>query len=215
MMLAPSVPCSRSFAAVDRGVEELAAGAGQLGHAEDGAEVLGAEGRLVAVDEVEPGEQGALGRAAELPRRPGAGRAASATAASQPGYQPGGRERAASAARSAARKASFCGPVGAEDDDLAAMQLKPLLCSRWVATCSAWNRRSACDQRPGTTMTGATPPSSLVIGLSSRGVPAAFAARPSSPVPQTMASWVASLPVMCTAATPGCWARRPPTRRRR
>ena len=47
----------------------------------------------------------------------------------------------------------------------AATQLKPPLCSRWVAMCSAWKRRSAADQRPGTTMVGETPPSSLVIGL--------------------------------------------------
>ena len=92
-----------------------------------------------------------------------------------------------------------------------AMQLKPLLCSRWVATCSAWNLRSAFDQLPGTTITGETPPSSLVIGLSSVGVPAALAVVPWSPGPQTTASWVASLPVMCTAVMPGWSASADPT----
>ena len=105
-------------------------------------------------------------------------RRALATLVSQPGYQAGRAGAVLSASRSASRNCCFCGQSLLTMTIWAAMQLKPLLCRRWVATCSAWKRRSAFDQLPGTTMVGATPPSSLVIGLVSRGVPAAFAAAP-------------------------------------
>ena len=45
------------------------------------------------------------------------------------------------------------------------MQLKPPLCSFWVAMCCAWKLRSRSDHGPGTTMVGLTLPSSLVIRL--------------------------------------------------
>ena len=51
-------------------------------------------------------------------------------------------------------------------------------------------------------MTGDTPPSSLVTGLSSDGAPAALRAAPSGPLPKTIASWVAALPVRWTWWTP-------------
>jgi hypothetical protein len=60
-------------------------------------------------------------------------------------------------------------------------------------------------------MIGETPPSSLVIGFVSFGVPEALAASSSSPVPQTTASWVLSLPVMWTAVIPGCSVSAAPT----
>ena len=76
------------------------------------------------------------------------------------------------------------------------MQLWPLFCSRIVATCSAWKRRSARDHSPGTMMIGETPPSSAVIGTDSPG---------------TIARNVASDPVMCTCAIDGCLVRYAPT----
>ena len=60
-------------------------------------------------------------------------------------------------------------------------------------------------------MIGEAPPSSLVIGLSSSGVPARLRLAASAPVPQTIASWLTMLPVMCTCATRSWWARKPPT----
>ena len=48
-------------------------------------------------------------------------------------------------------------------------------------------------------MIGETPPSSLVIGfVEQRRARALLSRRASSPVPQTIASWVTALPVMCT-----------------
>ncbi len=46
------------------------------------------------------------------------------------------------------------------------MQFAPALCSFMVATCAAWKARSASLHGPGTTITGVTLPSSLVIVLS-------------------------------------------------
>ncbi|MFC5116135.1 hypothetical protein [Amycolatopsis halotolerans] len=43
-----------------------------------------------------------------------------------------------------------------------------------MTTCSAWNAKSRADQRPGTTIVGDTPPSSLVIGLAASGAPGDF-----------------------------------------
>jgi hypothetical protein len=91
------------------------------------------------------------------------------------------------------------------------MQLKPAFCAICVATCSACMRRSRSDHAPGTTITGVTFPSSLVIGFASFGRPSARRRAASSPVPHTMASCVARLPVTCTLATPGWAVRRAPT----
>jgi hypothetical protein len=52
----------------DGGVEELCSGAGQFGDAEDRSEVLGREGGLVVVGEVQAGEEGAFRGAAGLLR---------------------------------------------------------------------------------------------------------------------------------------------------
>jgi hypothetical protein len=60
----------------------------------------------------------------------------------------------------------------------------------------AWERRAASLQRPGTTTTGPTPPSSLVTGLASTGWRARLGWAPSSPGPKTRAPWLAALPVM-------------------
>ena len=60
-------------------------------------------------------------------------------------------------------------------------------------------------------MVGLAPPSSERIGLTNRGVPAAFASCPASPGPKTMVSWVRSLPVMCTVSTRSLPVRCSPT----
>ncbi|SIM96772.1 Uncharacterised protein [Mycobacteroides abscessus subsp. abscessus] len=64
-----------------------------------------------------------------------------------------------------------------------------------------WNSISDELHRPGTTMVGETPPSSLVMALSRTGWLAALRRAPSSPVPKTIASWVIELPVMWTWST--------------
>lgn len=91
------------------------------------------------------------------------------------------------------------------------MQLNPAFCVIWVATCSACMRRSRADHAPGTTITGVTFPSSLVIGVASFGRPSARRRAPSSPLPHTIASCVARLPVTCTLATRRCSVSRAPT----
>ena len=60
-------------------------------------------------------------------------------------------------------------------------------------------------------MIGETPPSSLVIGFLSTGVAAFLLAARAAPVPQTIASCVAALPVMCTWPMPSCWVRYEPS----
>ena len=96
------------------------------------------------------------------------------------------------------------------------MQLWPEFCSRIVAMCSAWKRRSASVQAPGTTMIGETPPSSAVIGFFSFGRFSRLrraVARGPGPVdgPHTIASKVGAAPVMCTCAMPGWPVRYSPT----
>ena len=59
----------------------------------------------------------------------------------------------------------------------------------------------------GDTVTAGDVACSLVIGFFSRGSSAFRRQAASSPVPQTIASWVAPEPVMWTLSMPGCSAR--------
>ena len=68
------------------------------------------------------------------------------------------------------------------------MQFAPALWSFIDATLAAWKVRSAAFHGPGTTITGVTLPSSLVIVFSSSGRAAALRAAASGPVPKTIAS---------------------------
>ena len=100
----------------------------------------------------------------------------------------------------------------ASTSTFAAVQLKLPLWATMLATFLAWNHRSPSDQRPGTTSTGVTHPSSDVTCLSIRGSPLALRRSCSSVVsPQTMASCVRSEPVRWMLSMSGCEQRYCPT----
>ena len=202
-MLAPSVPRSRSLAAVDRGVEEVRAGRRAARRRRAPVEVLGARS---TVSRRRPGRarrSGAHGGAAD-----GLGARVQSARVGRPGRRcPGTRPARAGAARERGaqlgEERSFCAQSAAHDHDLrgdavVAAVVQPL--GRDVLGLVRAGRPSTTC--PARTMTGATPPSSLVIGLASSGVRPPCRRRACSPGPQTIASWVVSLPVMCTSAIP-------------
>ena len=76
---------------------------------------------------------------------------------------------------------------------------------------AAWKRKSRSAHGPGTTITGLTLPSSLVIRFVSSGRRSALRRAPSSPVPNTIASCVRSEPVMWISSTSGCAHRYAPS----
>ena len=76
---------------------------------------------------------------------------------------------------------------------------------------AAWNAKSPARHGPGTTITGLTLPSSLVMRLASSGRRSALRRAPSSPGPKTIASWVRSEPVMWISSTPSCRHRYAPS----
>ena len=94
-------------------------------------------------------------------------------------------------------------PVGAEDDDLSGDAVEAAVVQALGGHVLRLEAQVVLRPLAGDDDDRDTPPSSLVIGLVRRGVPAARAAVASSPTPHTTASWVASLPVMWTAAMPG------------
>ena len=107
-MFAPEGAVQALVRGVHRRIQEPLPGAGKLGDAEHGTEILDVERALIGVRQVEPGEQRTLGRPS-----------------------------AARALRSADMNASFCAQSELMMTIWLATQLCPLLCSRWVATCSA------------------------------------------------------------------------------
>jgi hypothetical protein len=86
----------------------------------------------------------------------------------------------------------------------AAAQANEALCVTMPAALSAWKASSRSVHGPGTTITGATSPSSLVMGLRRSGSPRAFRASRSGPGgPHTMRSCVSPEPVTWISSTPG------------
>ncbi len=83
------------------------------------------------------------------------------------------------------------------------VQLNPALLVSMVTMFSAWKSRSPWLQRPGTTMIGVRFPSSALNGLPTRGSSRRLRSAASGPVPNTMASYVRSEPVMWSVSTPG------------
>ena len=81
--------------------------------------------------------------------------------------------------------------------------MKPAFIASMEARYAPWKSMSASDHGPGTTTTGLIAPSSLVTGLSCTGRLAALLAAPSSPTPNTTASWVLSDAVMWIVSTCG------------
>ena len=92
---------------------------------------------------VEPADQHPLGDA----RRVRVGTAARVHAGARAGVPRRPRRRVAECARTSSRKRCFCGQAAGSSSTCAATQLWPALWSFWVATCSAWKRRSRSDQR--------------------------------------------------------------------
>ena len=178
-MFAPSVPCRRSFAAVDRAVKELAPSPGSSATPSTGPKYSVRERRLFGVVKSRPVIRVRSG----VPPTASAGgcrsRVPAATRCSVPGYHAGrSRVRRQRVRRSSARNASFCGQSVLRITICAAMQLWPLLCSRWVAMWRAWKRRSARDHLPGTTMTGAHAAQLAADRLGQQGSARRLAARP-------------------------------------